>query len=46
MNAVIFFSGVWSIMFNTMTGVQTLSGQYAEVARCISPRAASTRGGF
>lgn len=30
---VIFFSGIWSIMFNTMTGVQTLSGQYTEVAK-------------
>lgn len=30
---VIFFSGIWSIMFNTMTGVQTLSGQYTDVAR-------------
>src|SRR6185312_10011220 len=30
---VIFFSGIWSIMFNTMTGVQTLSGQYTDVAK-------------
>ena len=30
---VIFFSGIWSVIFNTMTGVQTLSGQYTDVAR-------------
>jgi ABC-type nitrate/sulfonate/bicarbonate transport system permease component len=30
---VIFFSGIWPIIFNTMAGVQTLSGQYTDVAR-------------
>jgi ABC-type nitrate/sulfonate/bicarbonate transport system permease component len=30
---VIFFSGVWSVLFNTMAGVMTLSGQYTDVAR-------------
>jgi ABC-type nitrate/sulfonate/bicarbonate transport system permease component len=41
---VIFFSGVWSIMFNTMTGVQTLSSQYTDVARVyLAPRSLYTR---
>jgi ABC-type nitrate/sulfonate/bicarbonate transport system permease component len=41
---VIFFSGIWSIMFNTMTGVQTLSGQYTDVARVyLAPRTLYTR---
>jgi ABC-type nitrate/sulfonate/bicarbonate transport system permease component len=41
---VIFFSGVWSIMFNTMTGVQTLSGQYTDVARVyLASRSLYTR---
>ncbi|TCT03838.1 ABC transporter permease [Aquabacter spiritensis] len=41
---VIFFSGIWSIMFNTMTGVQTLSGQYTEVARVyLASRSLYTR---
>lgn len=36
---VIFFSGIWSIIFNTMTGVQTLSGLYTDVARVyMAPR--------
>lgn len=30
---VIFFTGVWPILFNTMAGVTTLSGQYTDVAR-------------
>jgi ABC-type nitrate/sulfonate/bicarbonate transport system permease component len=30
---VIFFSGIWSVIFNTMTGVQTMSSQYTDVAR-------------
>lgn len=30
---VIFFSGIWSVIFNTMAGVQTLSGQYTDVSR-------------
>lgn len=30
---VIFFTGIWPIIFNTMAGVQTLSGQYTDVAR-------------
>lgn len=41
---VIFFSGIWSIMFNTMTGVQTLSGQYTEVAKVyLASRSLYTR---
>ena len=41
---VIFFSGIWSIMFNTMTGVQTLSGQYTDVARVyLASRSLYTR---
>jgi ABC-type nitrate/sulfonate/bicarbonate transport system permease component len=41
---VIFFSGIWSIMFNTMTGVQTLSGQYTDVANVyLAPRSLYTR---
>jgi ABC-type nitrate/sulfonate/bicarbonate transport system permease component len=41
---VIFFSGIWPILFNTMTGVQTLSGQYTDVARVyLAPRALYTR---
>ncbi len=36
---VIFFSGVWPILFNTMTGVATLDGQYTDVARVyLAPR--------
>ena len=36
---VIFFSGIWPIIFNTMAGVQTLSGQYTDVARVyLAPR--------
>lgn len=30
---VIFFTGVWPILFNTMAGVTTLSAQYTDVAR-------------
>ena len=30
---VIFISGIWPVMFNTMAGVQTLSGQYTEIGR-------------
>jgi len=41
---VIFFSGIWPIIFNTMTGVQTLSGQYTDVARVyLAPRTLYTR---
>ena len=36
---VIFITGVWPILFNTMAGVQTLQGQYTEVARVyMAPR--------
>lgn len=36
---VIFFTGVWPILFNTMTGVATLDGQYTDVARVyLAPR--------
>jgi len=36
---VIFFTGVWPILFNTMTGVTTLQGQYTDVARVyLAPR--------
>lgn len=36
---VIFFTGVWPILFNTMTGVTTLDGQYTDVARVyLAPR--------
>jgi sulfonate transport system permease protein len=36
---VIFFTGIWPILFNTMTGVETLQGQYTEVARVyLAPR--------
>ena len=36
---VIFFSGIWPILFNTMTGVATLDGQYTDVARVyLAPR--------
>lgn len=36
---VIFFTGVWPILFNTMTGVATLEGQYTDVARVyLAPR--------
>jgi ABC-type nitrate/sulfonate/bicarbonate transport system permease component len=36
---VIFFTGVWPVLFNTMTGVETLQGQYTEVARVyLAPR--------
>jgi ABC-type nitrate/sulfonate/bicarbonate transport system permease component len=41
---VIFFSGIWSIIFNTMAGVQTLSGQYTDVARVyLASRSLYTR---
>jgi len=41
---VIFFSGIWPIMFNTMAGVETLSGQYTDVARVyLAPRTLYTR---
>lgn len=41
---VIFFSGIWPIIFNTMAGVQTLSGQYTDVARVyMAPRGLYTR---
>ena len=41
---VIFFTGIWPIIFNTMAGVQTLSGQYTDVARVyLAPRALYTR---
>jgi ABC-type nitrate/sulfonate/bicarbonate transport system permease component len=41
---VIFFSGVWSIMFNTMTGVQTLGSQYTDVANVfLASRSLYTR---
>ena len=36
---VIFFTGIWPILFNTMTGVATLDGQYTDVARVfLAPR--------
>jgi ABC-type nitrate/sulfonate/bicarbonate transport system permease component len=36
---VIFFTGLWPILFNTMTGVSTLDGQYTDVARVyLAPR--------
>lgn len=36
---VIFFTGLWPILFNTMTGVSTLEGQYTDVARVyLAPR--------
>jgi len=36
---VIFFTGVWPILFNTMTGVSTLEGHYTDVARVyLAPR--------
>ncbi len=36
---VIFFTGIWPILFNTMAGVMTLSGQYTDVARVfLAPR--------
>jgi ABC-type nitrate/sulfonate/bicarbonate transport system permease component len=41
---VIFFTGIWPIIFNTMAGVQTLSGQYTDVARAyLAPRSLYTR---
>jgi ABC-type nitrate/sulfonate/bicarbonate transport system permease component len=41
---VIFFSGIWPIIFNTMAGVQALSGQYTDVARVyLAPRSLYTR---
>ena len=41
---VIFFTGIWPIIFNTMAGVQTLSGQYTDVARVyLAPRSLYTR---
>ena len=36
---VIFFTGLWPILFNTMAGVATLEGQYTDVARVyLAPR--------
>lgn len=36
---VIFFTGIWPILFNTMAGVMTLSAQYTDVARVfMAPR--------
>jgi ABC-type nitrate/sulfonate/bicarbonate transport system permease component len=36
---VIFFTGIWPILFNTMAGVATLDGQYTDVARVyLAPR--------
>lgn len=36
---VIFFTGLWPILFNTMAGVSTLEGQYTDVARVyLAPR--------
>jgi ABC-type nitrate/sulfonate/bicarbonate transport system permease component len=36
---VIFFTGLWPVLFNTMTGVSTLEGQYTDVARVyLAPR--------
>ncbi len=36
---VIFFTGIWPILFNTMQGVATLDGQYTDVARVyLAPR--------
>lgn len=36
---VIFFTGVWPVLFNTMAGVASLSGQYMDVARVfLAPR--------
>lgn len=36
---VIFFTGIWPILFNTMAGVMTLSEQYTDVARIfMAPR--------
>jgi ABC-type nitrate/sulfonate/bicarbonate transport system permease component len=36
---VIFFTGLWPILFNTMAGVSTLDGQYTDVARVyLAPR--------
>jgi ABC-type nitrate/sulfonate/bicarbonate transport system permease component len=41
---VIFFTGIWPIIFNTMAGVETLSGQYTDVARVyLASRALYTR---
>jgi ABC-type nitrate/sulfonate/bicarbonate transport system permease component len=41
---VIFFSGIWPIIFNTMAGVETLSGQYTDVARVyLASRSLYTR---
>lgn len=41
---VIFFTGIWPIIFNTMAGVQTLSGQYTDVARVyLASRSLYTR---
>ena len=41
---VIFFSGIWPVIFNTMAGVQTLSGQYTDVARVyLASRSLYTR---
>jgi ABC-type nitrate/sulfonate/bicarbonate transport system permease component len=41
---VIFFTGIWPIIFNTMAGVETLSGQYTDVARAyLAPRSLYTR---
>jgi ABC-type nitrate/sulfonate/bicarbonate transport system permease component len=36
---VIFFSGIWYVIFNTMAGVQTLPAQHLDVARVyLTPR--------
>jgi ABC-type nitrate/sulfonate/bicarbonate transport system permease component len=36
---VIFFTGIWPILFNTMAGVTALDGQYTDVARVyLAPR--------
>lgn len=41
---VIFFTGIWPIIFNTMAGVETLSGQYTDVARVyLASRSLYTR---
>jgi ABC-type nitrate/sulfonate/bicarbonate transport system permease component len=41
---VIFFSGIWPIIFNTMAGVETLSGHYTDVAKVyLAPRSLYTR---
>jgi ABC-type nitrate/sulfonate/bicarbonate transport system permease component len=41
---VIFFSGIWSVIFNTMAGVQTLSSSYTDVSRVyLASRSLYTR---